>query len=128
MSVNQSVGLGRTDEWSEQSDAMSRRILYLQFADPAAYPPLAHSTEHLAERGWDVVLLGTNAFGNQNLELARHPRIRVKNLPVVTGPRGQRLQYLYFFLWGLCWTWTWRPAWIYASDPLALPALWLISK
>jgi len=134
--VSRNLGFGRSGRFdldiagqrSEQGDAMSRRILYLQFADPAAYPPIEHSSEILAERGWEVALLGTNAFGDQNLKLPRHPRIQVKNLSVVTAPGGQRLQYLYFFLWSLCWTWTWRPAWIYASDPLALPALWLIRK
>src|SRR5262249_46179680 len=26
------------------------------------------------------------------------------------------------------WTWRWRPSWIYASDPLACPVVWLIQK
>jgi len=107
---------------------MIRRILYVQYADPAAYPPIVHSTELLAERGWDIVLLGTHAFGDQGLKLARRPRIRVENLPPVASSLGQRLQYVHFFLRCLFWTWTWRPQWIYASDPLTLPALWLLSR
>ena len=42
---------------------MERRIVYVQFTDPAAYPPVEHSSEILAERGWNVVLLGTDVFG-----------------------------------------------------------------
>lgn len=107
---------------------MARRILYIQYADPAAYPPIAHSSEILAERGWEVVVLGTLAFGDQGLKLSSDPRIRVHNLPPARTALAQRLQYIRFFFRSLYWTWTWFPSWIYASDPLALPALWLLSK
>jgi hypothetical protein len=107
---------------------MVRRILYIQFADPAAYPPIAHSSQILAGRGWEVVQLGSDAFSGQKLKLSSHPRIRTNNLALAKSGGRQSLQYIYFVFWCLYWTYTWRPAWIYASDPLALPAVWLVRK
>jgi glycosyltransferase involved in cell wall biosynthesis len=122
------LGRLRLNCFRQRRDKVARRILYIQFADAAAYPPIEHSTQILAERGWDVVLLGSDAFGNQSLRLSAHPRILVKNLSLVKAGGRQSLHYIYFFFWCLYWTCTWRPAWIYASDPLALPAVWLVRK
>src|SRR5450631_3386230 len=107
---------------------MVRRILYIQFADPAAYPPIAHSSQIFAERGWEVVQLGTDAFSDQKLKLSANPRIRTNNLALAKSGGRQSLQYIYFVFWCLYWTYTWRPSWIYASDPLALPAVWVVRK
>ena len=107
---------------------MRRRILYVQFGDPAFYPPIEHSSGILADRGWDVVLLGTDAFGDQKLKLPSHPRIRAKNLSLARAGGVYGVLYILFFLWAIFWTFTWRPEWIYVSDPLSLPASWLIRK
>jgi len=109
---------------SSRKIGRDHRILYLQFADPAAYPSIEHSSALLAERGWDAVLLGTESFGDQQLKLPPHPRVRVKNLRLVKGRSRQKLQYMAFIVWSLCWICIWRPSWIYASDPLSAPVLW----
>jgi glycosyltransferase involved in cell wall biosynthesis len=105
---------------------MNRRILYIQFADPAAYPPIQHSSQILAERGWDVLLLGTDAFGVQSLRMAAFPGIRIKNLTLAKSGGRPSIQYVVFFFWCLYLVCTWRPRWIYVSDPLPLPAVWLL--
>ena len=107
---------------------MGRRILYIQFTDPAAYPPIEHSAVLLAERGWDVVLLGTGTLGDLKLELPAYPRIRVRKMGFVAAGWKQKLNYSAFFLWILYWALRWRPQWVYASDPLAAPAVWLLQK
>jgi glycosyltransferase involved in cell wall biosynthesis len=107
---------------------MDRRILYVQFTDPAAYPPIEHSAVILAERGWNVIVLGTGTLGDLKLELPAHPRIRVLKMGFVPGGWRQKLHYIAFFLWVLYWTLHWRPQWIYASDPLVAPAVWLLRK
>src|SRR5580704_132798 len=107
---------------------MANRILYVQFTDPAAYPPIEHSSGLLADLGWDVVLLGTRTFGDHDFRLSAHPRIRVKKLRFVRPGLTQKLQYLLFFFWTLYWTCVWRPAWIYASDPISAPILWFVRK
>jgi glycosyltransferase involved in cell wall biosynthesis len=107
---------------------MTRRILYVQFTDPASYPPIEHASRLLADRGWDVLMLGTGSFAHQNFQFAPHRRIRLKKIGFVRGGFWQKLLYAYFFLWTLLWTVRWKPSWIYASDPLACPVAWLIQK
>jgi glycosyltransferase involved in cell wall biosynthesis len=108
--------------------AKLRRIMYLQFADPANYPPLEHSSRLLAERDWQVLMLGAKLLGDQNIKLQPHPRIVTRNLVQVKGRRLQKIQYLYFLAWSILWGAIWRPDWIYASDPLCLPALYVMRK
>jgi glycosyltransferase involved in cell wall biosynthesis len=111
-----------------ESAVISRRILYVQFTDPAAYPPVEHSSRLLANRGWDVILLGTGTHGNHNLKMPYHSRIRVNTLRFAKRGWGQKLQYIFFSLWTLYWIWRWKPHWVYASDPLACPVAWLVQK
>jgi glycosyltransferase involved in cell wall biosynthesis len=104
------------------------RILYVQFTDPAGYPPLEHSSRILAAHGWDVLFLGTAAFGAHDIQFPPCPRIRTKKMPLALRGARQKVQYACFFMWALYWTLRWRPRWIYASDPLACPVVWLIQK
>jgi glycosyltransferase involved in cell wall biosynthesis len=106
----------------------ARRILYVQFTDPVGYPPIEHSTRLLADRGWDVLLLGTGTFPIQNFQFPANSRIRLKKIAFVQGGFRQKLLYVCFFFWTLYWTLRWKPEWIYASDPLACPIVWVIQK
>jgi glycosyltransferase involved in cell wall biosynthesis len=106
----------------------ARRILYVQYTDPAVYPPLEHSSRLFAERGWEVFMLGTGTASELNLQLPSHPRIRIKKIGFVRPGWRQKIQYIFFFFLALYWTWWWRPSWIYASDPLACPVVWLIQR
>lgn len=103
------------------------RILYLQYQDPAAYPPLEHSSRILAERGWEVVFVGASVTRDASLKLDPHPRVVVKSIGVVPA-KLQGLRYLYFTFYSLCWILFWRPKWIYGSDPIVLPALYVLAK
>lgn len=107
---------------------MAKRLLYLQFTDPAGYPPLEHSSAMLAERGWQVTLLGTDAFGEQKLKFREQSGVTVRNTSLSRFGIPLPLEYLLFLLRSLVWSWMWRPQWIYASDPLALPAIWLVRR
>src|SRR6266545_4232156 len=69
----------------------SRRILYLQFTDPAAYPPLEHSSRLLADRGWEVLFLGASTRGESALRLPNHPSIRAKEVRRARGGWGQKV-------------------------------------
>jgi glycosyltransferase involved in cell wall biosynthesis len=107
---------------------MGRRILFVQFTDPVAYPPLEHSSHLLASRGWDVVFLGVKGIGIENMQFVPHSGIQVKKIPFMGKGVGQKIQYLTFFWWVLYWTIRWKPHWIYASDPLACPIVWFTQK
>lgn len=103
------------------------RILYVQYTNPAAYPPLEHSSRILADSGFEVLFLGTGALGASELELPQHKRITVKRIPFSTAGWRQKLHYLKFSLWVTWWTLRWRPQWVYASDYLSCPVALLLS-
>lgn len=100
---------------------MNKRILFLQYTNPAAYPPLEHSSRILANAGWHVLFLGTGAFGADSLSFPYHERIRVKKLPFCPAGWKQKLHYCWFLMWVMLWTLRFRPSWIYVSDHIASP-------
>lgn len=99
-----------------------QRILYIQYTNPAAYPPLEHSSRILAEKGWKVLFLGTINPAVDPLRFPPHPNITVKCLPFQPAGWRQKLHYLCFCLWTVWWALGWRPQWVYVSDPIACPA------
>ena len=105
----------------------SRRILYLQYTNPAGYPPLEHSSRILADQGWEVLFVGTGALGAQQFSFPPHARIQVRQIRFCAAGWRQKLHYLWFCLWAAAWVARWKPAWIYASDLWACPPAWLAS-
>lgn len=97
------------------------RILYVQYYNPAAYPPLEHSSHVLAGAGWSVRFLGARLGVVGALELPPHPRIEVRELPEAAPGWRQKLNYLRFCLWVVANVLAWRPRWVYASDVMAAP-------
>jgi glycosyltransferase involved in cell wall biosynthesis len=106
---------------------VNRKILHIQYTNPAAYPPLEHSSRILAREGWQVLFLGTGAFGADALSFPTHERIEVRRIRFSPGGWRQKLHYMRFCLWVLFWTLRWKPRWIYASDPLACPIALVLS-
>lgn len=100
----------------------SRRILFLQFTNPGAYPPLEHSSRILAERGWDVLFLGTSSRGSARLDLPPHPRIRVERRVFVEPGFRQKAEFAAFSGWCVRRCLEFTPDWVYASDALSTPA------
>ncbi len=103
------------------------KVLYVQYANPGAYPPLEHSSRILAENGWQVLVLGTGLSGTEVLRFPPHPRILVRLLRYCPPGWKQKLHSFRFALWVLLTSLRWRPQWVYASDPLACPAAWALS-
>jgi glycosyltransferase involved in cell wall biosynthesis len=106
------------------SDA--RRVLYIQYTNPAGYPPLQHSSRILAEAGWHVLFLGTGALGSNALEFPAQPNITVRRMLFRREGWRQKLHYLRFSFWVLRTIVSFRPEWVYASDPLACPIALLL--
>ncbi len=97
----------------------SRRILYIQYTNPAAYPPLQHSSQILASAGWEVEFYGVAGRGAAPLAFPPFPRIRVHQVEWCPPGFRQKLHYLRFIL-GAGWrAWKFKPDWIYASDALS---------
>lgn len=105
-----------------------KRILYIQYTNPAGYPPLEHSSRLLADAGWQVLFLGTGAAGSANqLNFPTHPNIRVRQLSFCPAGWRQKLHYIRFLIWVFAWVLRWRPHWVYVSELLSCPAAWLVS-
>lgn len=106
----------------------NRRICYVQYTNPAGYPPLEHSARILADRGWEVLFLGIGASGAaDSFQFAEHPRIRTERWSYSGPGWRQKAHYAGFCLWTVWRAWRCNARWIYASDPLACPAAWLAS-
>ena len=99
----------------------ARRIAYVQYTNPAGYPPLEHSSQMLADAGWDVLFLGAAGWGSESLRFPEHPRIQVRQLGVQRAGWRQKLHYVYFCLWALAWIVRERSNWVYASDLFSSP-------
>jgi glycosyltransferase involved in cell wall biosynthesis len=94
--------------------------VYVQYTNPAAYPPLEHSSQLLAERGWDVLFLGIESWGSASLRFPDYRGIRVRQLSRRQW-RVQKLHYPMFFCWSMARILGNRTSWIYASDMMSCP-------
>ncbi len=107
----------------------TKRIVYIQYTNPALYPPLEHGSQILASRGWSVLFLGIGALGADAnaMRFADRPGIRVRQLGYCAPGWRQKLHYFSYAVWAIGWVLAWRPAWVYASDLLACPVGWVLS-
>ncbi len=106
----------------------SRRLLYLQYTNPAGYPPLEHSSRILSQRGWKVLFLGVQIKGVESLAFPEGEGVKVRLLPRVPKGFWIRVHYLAFMMWALLRGFWFRPLWIYASDPWSCPAALLLKR
>lgn len=104
-----------------------KRVLYVQYANPGAYPPLEHSSRILADNGCQVLVMGIGLRGTEMLQFPSHPKIKVRLLKYCPPGWRQKLHFFRFVLWALVTALRSRPQWVYASDPLSCPAAWALS-
>jgi glycosyltransferase involved in cell wall biosynthesis len=104
------------------------KLLYIQYTNPAGYPPLGHGSRILAERGWQVLFLGTGAHGAGALEFPAHPNIEVRRSKFQQRGLWQKLHFLAFDFWTLMTAIFWKPKWIYASDHFMCPVALLLKR
>jgi glycosyltransferase involved in cell wall biosynthesis len=100
---------------------LKKRIIYVQYTNPAGYPPLEHSSQIFAENDWDVLFLGTGALGADKLRFDELRNIRVLRLRFRPPGIRQKLNYAFFNLWCLAWFVRWRPDCVYFSDLQSCP-------
>jgi len=97
------------------------RVLYVQYTNPAAYPPLVRGSQLLVGSGAEVLMLGTRIRGVDALDTAPTSGVDVRL--AAAAPDGWRLKahYARYAAWVAREGRAWRPDWIYASDLLAAP-------
>ena len=103
-----------------------KRVLYVQYTDPAFYPPLLHSARILADEGWKIRFLATGAYGAADLQVPPHKNIAVSRIKFMPAGLPQKLHFAFFHLWVVLVALFWRPTWIYASDLLSCPSALLL--
>ena len=101
-------------------DRVGSRVLYVQYTNPAAYPPLEHGAVLLAEAGCRVRFFGIR-HADDPMVLEPHPGIEADFLSPVGPGWRQKWHYLRFLLGAVREARAFRPHWIYASDPLSTP-------
>ena len=102
--------------------SVSRRALYVQYTNPAAYPPLEHSSQILASRGWQVAFAGLTGRGSTVMAFPPFPRIKVHSMKWCAPGLKQKLHYLGFVIWTALLAMRNKPEWLYCSDPLSASA------
>jgi glycosyltransferase involved in cell wall biosynthesis len=112
----ESRGIVRRDGTGERA-----RVLYVQYTDPAAYPPLEHGAWLLAQAGCDVRFVGLD-LTNRLMQMAPHPSVTVDLQEGAPPGWRQKVQFLRFVWSAAREARRWRATWIYASDTLAAPA------
>lgn len=97
------------------------RVLYVQYTNPGAYPPLVRGAQLLAESGAQVLMLGIRI---PNLDPLTADAVRDMTVRLMDpAPEGWRLKAHYgrYAAWVAREGTAWRPDWIYASDVLSAP-------
>lgn len=97
------------------------RVLYVQYTNPGAYPPLVRGATLLAESGAEVRMLGMRVRDTDPLEVRPSTGIDVRLMN--DAPDGWRLKahYARYGAWVAREAAAWKPDWIYASDLLSTP-------
>lgn len=104
-------------------------VCYVQYGNPAMYPPLEHSAFLLSREGFAITLIGTDAAGGAN-RIAFDPRLSARMMQWRYRRPGlvQKLQFVAFALNALWRVRRDRPEWVYCSDPLSCFAGRLIKR
>jgi glycosyltransferase involved in cell wall biosynthesis len=97
------------------------RVLYVQYTNPGAYPPIVRGAQLLAESGTDVLMLGTRVRGLDALDVDRVAGMRVELMEPAREGWRLKTHYARYAAWVAREGAAWRPDWIYASDVLAAP-------
>ena len=97
------------------------RVLYVQYTNPGAYPPLVRGASLLAESGAEVLMLGTRVRDTDALDVKPMRGIDIRLTD--QAPEGWRLKTHYgrYAAWVAREAAAWKPNWIYASDLLSAP-------
>lgn len=105
------------------SKPSKRHALFVQYTNPAGYPPLEHAMGILLAAGWTVHCLGVSAEGGAaTLALPAHPQLVVELQHRPPPGLRQKLLFVAFCLRAVWLTLRQRPALVYASDPMASAA------
>lgn len=100
-----------------------RKALFVQYTDPAGYPPIQHSMTMLERDGWAIANVGTRIKVTSDLRMPPQQNFKAYLMRAVPSGRiAQKIHYLYFCCLTAWVALRWRPDVIYVSDMIATPA------
>lgn len=99
------------------------KALFVQYTDPAGYPPIQHAMMMLERDGWAIANVGTRIKVTSDLRMPPQQNFAAYLMQAAPSNRlAQKFHYFYFCAltaWVALW---WRPDLIYVSDMIATPA------
>lgn len=99
------------------------KALFVQYTDPAGYPPIQHSMTMLERDGWSIASVGTRIKVTSDLRMSPQQNFKAYLMRAVPSGRiAQKVHYLYFCFLTAFVALRWRPDVIYVSDMIATPA------
>ncbi|MEO8192485.1 MAG: glycosyltransferase [Gemmatimonadales bacterium] len=99
------------------------RVLFLQYANPAAYPPVVSASRLLAKAGWRVRILDPGSRDTESISFPPEEGVDVVSLAYVPPGWRQKVHYVRYGISALRTAATWKPQWIYGSDFIVTPIL-----
>jgi glycosyltransferase involved in cell wall biosynthesis len=102
-------------------------VLYVQYTNPAVYPPLLHSIGILADAGCPVRIVGLDTM-QRSLAIEYPAGVSVTLLAAEAPGWRQKMNYAQFARAALREAAEFRPDWIYASDALSTPVARLLQR
>ena len=100
---------------------MKTRVLFVQYTNPAGFPPIERAARILKHSGREVRLVGADGIGTDPLAARTLRDLDVRLVSRAGRGIVQKLQYARFLLVCAYHILTWRPDWVYASDTFAAP-------
>jgi glycosyltransferase involved in cell wall biosynthesis len=97
------------------------RVLYVQYTNPGAYPPLVRGARLLAQSGAAVTMLGTRVRGLDALDAPPAPGVTVRLTAMAADGWRLKAHYARYAAWVAREGVNLEPDWIYASDLLSAP-------
>lgn len=105
------------------------KALFVQYTDPAGYPPTQHSMAMLEQDGWTLASVGTRITVTEDLRMPPQQRLQAHLMRAMPAGRIlQKLHYLRFCFLVAFVAMRWRPDVIYVSDAIATPAALLAHR
>ena len=122
-SIIREMAAGHKRVSAVSSRLASRHALFVQAAEPAAYPPLINASILMADTGWNITFLSSPS-ADKSLVLAPHPGIEVERISERPSYVVTKLAYLEYCRRAMGLALRLQPKVVYASDPIgALPGL-----
>ena len=109
---------------------LNKKIFYLQYTNPAFYPPLENSSTLFSDKGWEVKFFGVKRMllNNTDPEPKIYPNIEYIYVQAAMGKLWKKLHYIFFLCRSFYLVLIWRPSVIYCSDTFSTCVGYFLKK